>query len=420
MPFIEKDALNNAEFGYADAAQFTHTHDHDHAPLKSFIATPRVDNRIWNKFRSLFKSEMKPGQTIVRAKDGLRYMFIITSNSYEDRDDETITSKALEAYENSCYPGEGLFHCDNPLVWWHDDDVPMGEIVAVNYSTPFLIEVAKELPSPIARVLWDYAEQNGDNAGASHRFGYRDEDRKPDGSYTHIIKQETSYLPERVLAANLMTYAGVIDKTMSNPQSDARLTDIFAQATGGKIKNAAEMIHAKSGELAKELAALGITHKASKAENPAAPEEEIAAEDAALAAAEDMPEEKAGVSLADIRAYLGKVDRVIAMMEEMTGAQASMLDDMEGMQETELALAKEIKSLKDEKVAAKSYTDSLEQRVKMLEDRARLSQRRASQTVETDPDVVKASIDEAIKSAAEGELVDSFLGKIKPPIKYNT
>jgi len=404
MPMIEKDALNSTwTGGYADAAQFTHTH----TPLKSFIATPRTDSGLWDKFRALFKSEMKPGQTIVRADDGLRYMFIITSNSYQDRDDETITSKALETYEASCYPGEGLFHCDNPLLWWHDDDVPIGEIVAVNYSTPFLVEVAKELPSPIARVLWDYAEKNGDNAGASHRFGYRDEDRQPDGSYTHIIKQETSYLPERVLAANLMTYAGVIDKTMSNPQSDARLNEIFSQATGGKIKNAADKIHAKSGDLAKELAALGITHKASKADV-----EEIEAE----VEAEAPIDEKADVTLpSDFMAKLQQLEAIYQMMMDMVSAQSSMTEDLDTAIEGEVELAKAFAA---QKTAEKARTDSLEQRVKMLEDRLKLTQRRASQQPETDLDAVKASMDEAVKSAEEGELVDSFLGKIKPPIKY--
>jgi len=405
MPMIEKDALNSDwQGGYADAAEFTHTH----TPLKSFIATPRTDSGLWDKFRSMFKSEMKPGQYITKGADGLRYMFIITSNSYVDRDDETITSKALEAYEASCYPGEGLFHCDNPLVWWHDDDVPMGEIVAVSYSKPFLVEVAKELPGPTARILWDFAEKNGDRAGASQRFGYRDEDRQPDGSYTHIFKQESTYLPERNLAANLMTFSGVIDKTMSNPQSDAWLNKIFSEATGGKIKDAAAKIHAKSGDLDKELAALGINHKASKADV-----EEIEAEVEA-----DAPvDEKADVTLpSDFMAKLQQLEAIYQMMMDMVSAQSSMTEDLGAAVEAEVELAKAFKA---QKTAEKARTDSLEQRVKMLEDRLKLTQRRASQQPETDLDAVKASMDEAVKSAEEGDLVDSFLGKIKPPIKYN-
>lgn len=370
-PFIEKDALKSDM--YDDAKQFTH----DHAPLKSFYAMPRHDPTLMERFLSLFKSELKPGQYITRSKeDGLRYMFIVTSNSYVDREDETITSKALEAYEASCYPGEGLFHCDNPLLFWHDDDVPMGEIIAVNYSTPFLVEVAKELPSPISRILWDYADKNGDNAGASHRFGYREEDRQPDGSYTHILKQETSYLPERLLAANVGTYAGVIDK-MSTQQSDKRLNEIFSQATGGAIKNAAEKIHAKTGELAKELAALGINHKAKA--DPEAPEEPKLDEDG-----NPIPEEKEDVTLPnDFMAKLQQLEAIYQMMMSMVADQGAMAEDLGAAVDAETALAKSFKTFMEERTKEKAHTASLEQRIAMLEARAKMTPRKASTDPET-------------------------------------
>lgn len=410
--FIEKDALNNTPVQMLDdAAAFTFDPHHPHTPLKSFILTPRQDPTLMERFRSLFKSEMKPGQYITKGNDGLRYMFLITSNSYEDRDNETITSKALESYEASCYPGEGLFHCDNPLLWWHDDDVPMGEIVAVNYSQPFLVEVAKELPTPTARILWDYAERNGDAAGTSHRFGYRDEDRKDDGSYTHIIKQESSYLPERQLAANLMTFSGVINGTMSNSQSDAWLNKIFSEATGGKISDAASKIHAKSGELDKQLQAMGITHKA-KADVPP-PEDEPKLD----ADGNPIPtEDKEEVTLpGDFMAKLQQLEAIYQMMMAMVADQGAMAEDMGAGIDATAALAKEVKALKDEKVTAKAYTDGLEARVKMLEARMSLSGRRASQDTETDPEIVKQSIDDAIKSAEDGELVESSMfGKLKP------
>lgn len=410
MTFIEKDALKNSDA--PDNGAFLVQKS---APLKSFIATPRQDPTLFERFRALFKSEMKPGQYITKGADGLRHMFIITSNSYQDRDDETITSKALEQYEASCYPGEGLFHCDNPLLWWHDDDVTMGEIVAVNYSTPFLVEVAKELPTPTARVLWDYAEANGDNAGASHRFGYRDEDRKADGSYTHIIKQESSYLPERSLAANLMTYAGVINKDMSTQQSDARLNEIFSQATGGKIKEAAALIHAKSGKLDEELTKLGITHKA-KAENPAVPEEETEATDDAVAATEDKPEEEKEVDLSMVRQYLGKIDRILGLIDEMVAAQAGMLGDMDANIDATAALAKAFAA---QKTAEKTAADSFEKRLAAAEAKLALTQRRAANEASTDPDKLKAAMDAANDAAKNANLVDSIVGPIKPPLNHN-
>jgi hypothetical protein len=125
---IELDALNDPA-SIDHPPQEGHTHE-----VKSFVATPR-DLGVIGKIRTWLKSELKPGIHVVhKDNDPLRYMILITSNSYEDREKETITTKALEEYEASCYPGEGLYHNDNRLVYWHDDDAPIGEIIAVNGS----------------------------------------------------------------------------------------------------------------------------------------------------------------------------------------------------------------------------------------------------------------------------------------------
>lgn len=395
---IEQDALKNAWVEYVDKREYPT----QPPTLKSFIATPRTDTGIFQRIRSFFTDEMKPMLTVQKGADGLRYMFIITSNSYQDREDETMTSEALKAYEASCYPGEGLFRCDNPLLWWHDDDVPMGEIVAVNYSEPFLIEVARELPTPVAKVLWDYAEQQGDKAGASHRFGYREEDRTPEGDFKRIFKQESTYLPERALAANIGTYAGVM-KDMSSRDSDKRLDEIFAQVSGGQIQNASAKIHAKTGEIEKELAALGIGHKARKADELV---DDAPQEDAQPADTEEKVEMPA-----DFMGKLQSLMQIYSLVMDMVDAQS-------GMMETELTLGKEIKTLKDENAKEKSYSKSLEQRVEILEKKLSLTPRRATQVVETDPAALAENIQRIQKDAQDSNLVDSIVGKVKPPIDY--
>lgn len=423
MTFIEKDALRNtpdalksASFGSGAGSIRSFVWDtmtgraepHTHE-IKSFIATPRQDPTLLERFRALFKSELKPGQYMIKGADGLRYMFLITTNSYKDRDDETMTSKALEHYEASCFPGENLFHCDNPLLWWHDDDVPMGEIVAVNYSTPFLVEVAKELPSPTARILWDYAEKNSDKAGVSQRFGYRDEDRKPDGSFTQIFKQETSYLPERSLAANTMTAIGVIDKNMSTKQSDAWLNKIFSEATGGKIQEAADELHANSGEFNKKLAALGITHKA-KADIPS--EEEKPADAPAVNGEQPEEEQKQEVDPSAFMKKLQQIEAIYALCMELVGAQTGMMD-------AQVEMAKSIKAAQDERVKEKAAADTFEQRLAALEAWRKLTPRSVSQNAPaTDIEKLTKSLETAQIQAADAELVDSPVGKIKPPIKY--
>jgi hypothetical protein len=408
IDFIEADALTNTP----DAPPET---PHEHHAVFSFTATPRTDTGLLQKMLSWWKSELTPGLHVVGKANGLRHMFIITSNSYEDRENETITSQALKAYEDSCYPGDGLFHCDNPLLWWHDDDIVMGEIVAVNYSEPFLIEVARELPTPVSKVLWDYAEQNGDKAGASHRFGYYEGDKQADGSYTRIFKQETTYLPERALAANIGTYAGVMN--MASPQSDARINQIFSEATGGLIPNAAEMLHAKSGELAKKLADLGVQHKSlteEKAKPPVPPLEADAVEGAAEVV-EDVVEAKAELP---IPAYATAVNQILALVMELVDAQAAGVD-------REMAMAKSLTDLQtvidERQTAEKAHTQTLEAQIKALSQRvdihdarAKLQPRSVTQEKgETAPEAIKAAV-EAAEDAKKNELVDTPFGKMKP------
>ncbi len=444
---IEQDALVNTP-----DASIILAHEHTHE-VKSFIATPRMDQGIVQKFMTWMKSGMKPGIFITQKDEqSPRRMFLITSNSYEDREKETITSKALQAYEDSCFPGEDLYHNDNDLVWWHDDDVVMGDLIAVNYSTPFLIEVAQErLDSPVSKVLFDWAEKNGDLAGVSHKFGYLEGDRSEDGTYERIFKQETSYLPRRDLAANMGTYAEVIG-SMASKQSDAWLDKIFEEVG---VTGAAEKIHAKTGELEKELAAKGVTHKAfppaanapakkpapkpTTATQPVPPVEADAAavadDNAAMAddnAAEQMdaPPIVEEVPVAD-----GKVDMtrmmvllngVMNMFQDMLDSQAMLEMDRVGMMKS----LDEIKELRmSEKAAEKVTMEGLEAKMKALQEdnealKARLSSaekklnlapRAAHQQTPIDPKAIGAIVEQAEKDRAEGDMIDDpFWGKLKP------
>lgn len=371
-------------------------------PGKVFIATPRTDETLLEKLGRVFKSSLKPGQTIFRGKDGKRGMFLITSNSYKDRDDETLTSKALERYAASCWKA-GEFHSDNPLLFWHNDDVVMGEIIYTAFETPFLIEVAKEIDDPIAKVLWDFAEANGDNAGTSHRFGYLEEDRTADGVFEDIVtKIETTYLPERQFAANGLTYAGVI-KSMDKTQATV-FDKIFAEFGG--IEGASAELKKGKDALVRKLEAAGVNHKArkNKADDPDEEDEEKADDDVPPDMEDTDDEEAKAGGLEDVAELLSQA---ISMITELVDAQA-------GSVEAEMSLKKQVKALEGKLTTKEKAHDDLEARVRLLEGKAKLTQRRASQDVETDPAKVKASIDDAIKQAADAELVPSILGKVKP------
>jgi hypothetical protein len=181
-----------------------------------------------------------------RDKDGNRLMLIVTSNSYQDREGETITTDALKAWCERQWEGD-KYVGTNPLLFWHDDRVKMGDIIFSDVSGAFLIEVARETDDPLASILWDYAE-NHPHAGASHRFTF-DEADLDTGVFKRIEKQETTWLP-RNMAANLLTYAGVIGM-------DKR--EVFDEIVG--VEGASDLLDKGIGALVEELKQRGIQHK---------------------------------------------------------------------------------------------------------------------------------------------------------------
>jgi hypothetical protein len=415
MTDIEQDALNDTTWQPSGDAPDTHTHE-----VKSFVATPRaMDQTLIEKALAWIKGEYDPNAPIVlKSADGMRRMFLITSNSYKDRDGETITSDALKEYEASCYPGEDLYHNDNPLLYWHDDEIVIGEIIGVEYIEPFLVEVAKEIDDPIAKIIWDFAEKNGDKAGTSHRFGYLEKDRDADGTFHRIFKQETSYLPERSLAANDRTYAGVI-APMSIPESRKRLASILSEAT--QVEDWADLIREEGiPAVKKRLLSLGVQNKAlppkAVAPKPAAVEGEEVIEE------EDVEEDLAETPDMDIASFSSIVNTIAGLVMDLVEAQSGVLD-------TQMGMAKELTELKEmrvsEKAADTNTIKAMEEKLKALSDqvaelsrRASLAPRSALRTIgESDPDMAKMQISDAIDTAGEArkqqdKKFDPFWGEL--------
>lgn len=73
-------------------------------------------------------------------------------------------------------------------------------------------------------------------------------------------EQETPYGDDELIEDEMQAEAK--QRRKASPQSDAWLNDIFEKMTG--IKGAAALIHAKTGELERRLAARGIHHKGMK------------------------------------------------------------------------------------------------------------------------------------------------------------
>jgi hypothetical protein len=182
------------------------------------VSRQSVINKIQRRIASIQASDDAKDQlrtrlteiksiTIVKGEDGLRRMFLITSNAYEDRERETITTKALVDYVESQWEDD-TWKGDNFLLLGHRG-APIGLITFAEMIGPFLVEVGEELNTAYAHKRWDYIEAHPElEWGASHGFDF-EENTKIDGIYHHIEKFETTVLP-LARAANALTLAGVI------------------------------------------------------------------------------------------------------------------------------------------------------------------------------------------------------------------
>lgn len=229
--------------------------DHDHnADMQHVYAAPDSnDSGILKALRAKFSDGLKPGLQMFKGIDGKRYMLIGTSNSYKDREGETITTDALKSdVDRHWTDGDGEFMSNNPLLFWHDDRLNIGDIVWGDVRGPMYVELAREGETPLAHKMWDAIEKSGEKWGASHRFAYFTQDRNSDGDYRRIYKQETSILP-RDAAANLLTFGEVL------PVSKNR-NEYLAKMTG--LANAGALLDESIEKFTEAMSAQGLEHKA--------------------------------------------------------------------------------------------------------------------------------------------------------------
>lgn len=235
-----------------------------HRQLRALYASEAQKDYAAPKPVSIF-SRIKTGIAMYKGADGLRYMLIVTSNSYKDRDEETIRTKALKEYVDKAWAVEGMCLPDNELMFWHDGD-PIGDIIWTDMEGPFLYEVAKERPNRRIQLsserkvistiknVWDFIESNPQRYrwGASHGFKYLDSAKK-NGVYDRIAKFETSSLPLDA-AANPYTFAGVVN--------DMNRDKVLDQIT--KIPGLAAKFRSGIRQVNADLKKQGLEHKAVK------------------------------------------------------------------------------------------------------------------------------------------------------------
>lgn len=126
-------------------------------------------------------SRIKTGVVVYKDGRGPRFMLMVTSNSYWDREAEAISTKALAQYVKSVWAVDGKF-ISQPLLFWHGDK-PIGDIVWADTEGAFLLEVVKERPDDAMTIttkehvwhtsigaIWDAIEAGTYKWGASHGF----------------------------------------------------------------------------------------------------------------------------------------------------------------------------------------------------------------------------------------------------------
>lgn len=157
---------------------------------------------------------------IMKSADGRRYIGMISSNPYRDRDGEFVAQKALEAAVDAEWRG-GEFVGGAPVLFWHEGE-PIGDIIWADTEQGFLLEIAKERPTAWAKAVLDMIESTPIQWGVSIGFKTRQWTEKinPLGKvlarvFHKIRRMESSILP-RAFAANPHTRIEV-KKHMANP-----------------------------------------------------------------------------------------------------------------------------------------------------------------------------------------------------------
>jgi len=337
-----------------------------------YIAPDSNAEGFLKALRGKLKRGLKPDATVLKDAGGRRYMLIVTSNSYLDREGETISTEALKSWVDQQWIADDAFHTNNKLLFWHDERLELGDIIWADMRGPFLVELAREADSPIARKMFDYREANPDEKwGASHKFAFLTSQRDNEGTYhNRIYKRETTILP-RGVAANALTLSGVIPMASKR---DEYLSKIL------KLDNAASLLDEGFDKLIAALDAQGIEHKAQ---------------------GEVDPQETATDAVADATKKFGHL--VIQVVDDV----ATLLERQDELETANKALTDENATLKTKTAdELKALTKTVEKLQTQLSGRPR----QASRSAETE--VSKNELSEAAQEAIEAGTteVDEFWG----------
>lgn len=239
-----------------DVTEMSHEHTDD-KPAELIInpAAPILTQAL-NKLK---REPLKDGATVLKDSAGQRYMFMVTSNGYKDRDNAHVTQKAIEQYVEKCWTEDGQFIGDNAHYIWHTKELgSVSDLMFADVWSGFLVELWREKADyPVAKAFYNYVEKHPEvEWGASQGF-FASQKEKAAGVYKTIAKYESSSLP-LAAASNVYTLSEVLPM-VEKGKRDTFLNNLFKEEFG--IEDAAQLLKQGPEQLRAKLADQGIEAK---------------------------------------------------------------------------------------------------------------------------------------------------------------
>jgi hypothetical protein len=244
----------------AEPMEMSHEKEgHDHGTRQDLIIDPVPS--VWTQLQNRIKGQpLKDGTQVLKDNAGRRYMFMITSNGYRDRDNAHVTTQAIEDYVEKCWTDDGKFIGDNAHYIWHTKELgSISDLVFADVWSGFLVELWREKEqTPVAKAFYNYVEKHPEMEwGASQGF-FASKTDKAQGVYKSIAKYESTSLP-RAAASNMFTLSEVLPM-VEKSKRDTFLNTLFEEEFG--IKDAVGLLKEGPEKLRATLADRGIEAKA--------------------------------------------------------------------------------------------------------------------------------------------------------------
>lgn len=198
--------------------------------------------------------------TVYKQADGTYRWVLLSSNSFEDRDREIVSQKALEA-DVARADADGDY---GPLLWWHVDPEHGGTVLGDCTFNMMHGRVLVEGGTFRKKEYAEAAQRQAGQLGVSIGFTHAPTEPDKQGVFHNIKRYERSLLP-REFASNPLASIAVVQKEFAMPTLLEKVK-AFATFMGADESTAKEML-AVAERTESAAVAAGRRTKAKKAED---------------------------------------------------------------------------------------------------------------------------------------------------------